>query len=76
MFTHLCTCIYCRAFGGHDGGLTLQQLQVGVAAMEPATPHGGICGQVRAEMIFKYYNKRENGSLNLQEFRCENIVFW
>jgi hypothetical protein len=58
-----------RAFGGNDGGLTLQQLQVGVAAMEPATPHGGICGQVRAEMIFKYYNKRENGSLNLQEFR-------
>ena len=63
---------FCSAFGGDRGGLTLQQLQLGLAAMDPATPHGGVAGHIRSQLIFESYTKG-TGAMNLAEFRWVQV---
>ena len=49
-------------------GLTLDELQIGLCALDPATPHGAIPGQIRCQFIFRFYNTTGNGSLLYTEF--------
>lgn len=45
----------------------LQQLQLGLAAMDPATPHGGVAGHIRSQLIFEFYTKA-TGAMTHAEF--------
>ncbi|XP_003384155.1 PREDICTED: uncharacterized protein LOC100639057 isoform X2 [Amphimedon queenslandica] len=52
-----------------EGGLTLEELQVGLCALDPATPHGSVSGQLRCQFIFRFYNVSGKGFMSFQEFR-------
>ena len=56
-------------------GLTLKELQVGLCAMDPVTPHGGLSAQFRCEFIFHYYNTSGSGTLSFQEFQSVPVPF-
>jgi len=38
-----------------QGGLTLQQFQLAMAALDPTSSHAGLCAQYRCQLIFNYY---------------------
>ena len=40
----------------------------GLAACEPATPHGDLCGEARCKYIFRFYDKNHDGNLVFDEF--------
>ena len=49
-------------------GLTLLELQVGLCCLDPLTPHGGVCGQLRCQMIYNFYTLG-NTSLTFENFK-------
>ncbi|XP_065196335.1 uncharacterized protein LOC135827834 [Sycon ciliatum] len=53
--------------------LTVLDLCLGLAALDPATPHGGVCAEVRCRMIFRYYDISHDGRLSFSEF-CDMIA--
>ena len=40
----------------------------GLAACEPETPHGDLCGEARCKYIFRFYDKNHDGNLIFTEF--------
>lgn len=56
-------------------GITLEELQIGLCAMDPATPHGAVPGQLRCQFIFKYYNTSGTGQLTHNEFKYDKHVY-
>ncbi|XP_031568704.1 uncharacterized protein LOC116303319 isoform X2 [Actinia tenebrosa] len=61
---------YFRTFDCDDKGfLQHHDVQYGLAAMEPSTPHGGLSGELRCRYIFKFYNKENNGLLDFSGFK-------
>ena len=65
----LVTHYYRSLRSSNEGGLTLEELQVGMCALDPATPHGSVSGQLRCQFIFRYYNISGKGFMSFQEFR-------
>ena len=59
----------CRTLSSDGVSLSLPELQVGLCALDPATPHGATPGQVRCQLIFKYYNTSSSGVITYPEFR-------
>ena len=49
-------------------GLTLLELQVGLCSLDPLTPHGGVCGQLRCQMIYNFYTFG-NTNLTFENFK-------
>ena len=45
----------CRLLQSSSDG-EVEELQVGLCAMDPATPYGSVSGQLRCQFIFRYYN--------------------
>ncbi|KAK6192273.1 hypothetical protein SNE40_003771 [Patella caerulea] len=59
-----------RAFDLHKRKfLTFKEVLLGLAAMEPATQHGGMPAEMRCRYIFKYYDKNLDNFLQYDEFR-------
>ncbi len=52
-----------------ESGLSLSELRVGLAAMDPRTVHGDLCAQFRCQYIFKFYNTFGTERLNYQDFQ-------
>ena len=52
--------------------LSFAELLAGLAACEPATPHGDLPGEARCRIIFRYYNQDSNGKLSFKEF-CDLV---
>ena len=50
-------------------GLTLLELQVGLCCLDPLTPHGGVCGQLRCQMIYNFYNTLGKNGLAFDDFK-------
>ena len=44
-------------------------VQVGLCALDPTTPHGGLSAQFRCQFIFQYYNTLRTDTLSFTEFR-------
>ena len=63
-----CVCPY-SVFGGGRDGMVLQQLQLGLAAMDPATPHGGMAGHIRSQLIFEFYSKPAADAMSSTDFQ-------
>lgn len=42
---------------------------LGLAAMEPATQHGGMPAEMRCRYIFRYYDRNIDGQLQFEEFK-------
>ena len=61
-------CIY-RALSTSGVGLTLQELQLGLCALDPTTPHGAIPGQLRCQFIYRFYNTSGKGLLTFSDFK-------
>ena len=66
-FQNMCRSLRTSSVDGE--GLTLEELQVGLCAMDPATPHGSVSGQLRCQFIFRYYNSSGKGFMSFQEFK-------
>ena len=52
----------------HIGYISYPEFVSGLAACEPTTPHGDICGEVRCRYIFRYYDKNRDNKLHFEEF--------
>ena len=46
---------YIKSGESEKAGLTLQQIQLALVAIDPTTCHGGLCAQYRCQLIFNYY---------------------
>ena len=55
-----------HSWGGHF--ITGTAIILGLAACEPITPHGDLCGEARCKYIFKFYDKNHDGNLIFAEF--------
>ena len=42
---------------------------MGLCALDPTTPHGGLSAQFRCQFIFAFYNTSRTGTLSFSEFR-------
>ncbi|GIY24671.1 uncharacterized protein CDAR_585611 [Caerostris darwini] len=61
---------HCRAFDLTSlGHLSLRDVLIGLAAMNPSTPHGGSPAAVRCRYIFRYYGSNNDGVLETSELR-------
>ena len=59
-----------RSFDASKRGmLSWKDVLVGLAAMEPCTPHGGTPAEMRCRYIFRYYDSDGDGLLEFNEFR-------
>lgn len=58
-----------RALSTSGVGLTLQELQLGLCALDPTTPHGAIPGQLRCQFIYRFYNTSGKGLLTFSDFK-------
>ena len=62
--------LFCRAFDVHKRRmLSYRDILLGLAAMEPATQHGGTPAEMRCRYIFRYYDKEGEGLLEFSEFK-------
>lgn len=58
-----------RAFDkSNKGFLKYEEIIAGLAAMEPVTPHGGSCGEIRSVYILRYYDSIGDGLLSFDDF--------
>jgi len=58
-----------RAFDKNGKGcLRYEDLLAGLAAMEPATPHGDSCGEIRSVYILRYYDTGGDGMISFDDF--------
>ena len=63
-------CRLCRAFDtNRQGFLGWFETLVGLACLEPTTPHGGVPAEFRCRYIFRYYDVNCDGLLSWEEFR-------
>ena len=53
----------------HQNQLTYEEVLFGVAAMDPATPHGGPSGELRCRYIFKFYSSEQENAISLEKFK-------
>ncbi|XP_063676344.1 uncharacterized protein LOC134812734 [Bolinopsis microptera] len=51
-----------------DNEITSQEFILGLAAMDPNTPHGSSSAEMRCRYIFRYYDKNLDGKLDFTEF--------
>ena len=58
----------CLDLGYCIGYISYPEFLSGLAACEPTTPHGDICGEVRCRYIFRYYDKNRDNKLHFEEF--------
>jgi len=59
-----------RAFDTtRQGFLSWFETLIGIACLEPSTPHGGSPAEFRCRFIFRFYDKDSDGLLNWSEFR-------
>jgi diadenosine tetraphosphatase ApaH/serine/threonine PP2A family protein phosphatase len=49
--------------------LTLEEVMLGICALDPATPHGSTPGQIRCQFIFRYYTSSGQSYMTFNEFR-------
>lgn len=42
---------------------------MGLCAMDPTTPHGGLSAQFRCQFIFQFYNVSQTETLSFAEFK-------
>ncbi|XP_064612547.1 LOW QUALITY PROTEIN: uncharacterized protein LOC135476448 [Liolophura sinensis] len=63
-----------RAFDVHRRKLlSFKDVLLGLAAMEPTTPHGSVPAEMRCRYIFRFYDEDSDGFLQHSEFR--NLVY-
>lgn len=61
---------FCRGFDtSRQGFLGWFETLIGLACLEPTTPHGGSPAEFRCRYIFRYYDRDCDGMLNWEEFR-------
>ncbi len=59
-----------RAFDAKKQGfLSAKDFLLGIAAMQPCTPHGGIPAEMRCRYIFRFYDVNSDGVLEFTEFK-------
>ncbi|XP_072031305.1 uncharacterized protein [Amphiura filiformis] len=62
---------YFRAFDAKKQGfLSAKDFLLGMAAMQPCTPHGGIPAEMRCRYIFRYYDVNNDGLMEFTEFKA------
>lgn len=49
--------------------LSFRDVLLGLAAMEPATQHGGTPAEMRCRYIFRFYDSNNDGMLEFNEFK-------
>ena len=69
IYDHIMISSHKRAFDKTSRGfLKYEEIIAGLAAMEPVTPHGDSCGEIRSVYILRYYDSGGDGLLSFDDF--------